>query len=408
MTVYRASWVLPVVGDPIADGWVMIEHGRIVGVGAGDAPDAVDLGRVVILPALVNAHTHLELSYLRGVVPPTNRFLDWIGRVIALRRQLSDPEDATILQSARAAIEEAYTSGTGLVGDVSNTLVTVPLLHEASVSARVFHELLGFNPDDPVGLVREARARVDNLDNGSATVRLSLAAHAPYSVSSALFAAIRDDLDAHRGDVSSVHISESSDEVEFIVRGTGGWREMLNSLGLETATWHPPGVSPAAYLADFGFLDSRVLAVHAVQCDGEDLSRLATLGTTVVSCPRSSRHVGVGDPPLEAFYAMGVKVAFGTDSLASVTDLNMFKELAAARNIAPRVSARDLIESATLSGASALGFGKQLGSIEEGKNAALIAVRLPAEVSDAEEHLLSGVDSTAVSWLDAEDFRNSG
>jgi cytosine/adenosine deaminase-related metal-dependent hydrolase len=406
MTVYRASWILPVVGAPIADGWVAVEHGRIAGVGDGDMQDAVDLGQVVILPALVNTHTHLELSYLRGVVPPAHGFLDWIGQVIAARRRLSDPEDAVILQSARAGIEEARASGTGLVGDVSNTLVTVPLLREASISARVFYELLGFNPDDPLGLVRDARARVDQMDSGSGGVRLSLAAHAPYSVSPSLFAAIRDDLDAHHGDLASVHVGESADEVEFITRGSGGWCEMLRGLGVWSDTWRPPGVSPATYLADFGFLDSRVLAVHAVQCDGEDLSRLATLGTTVVSCPRSSRHVGVGDPPLEAFYAMGVKVAFGTDSLASVTDLNMFRELAAARKIAPRVSARDLIESATLGGARALGFGEQFGSIEEGKHASLIAVRLPGPISDAEEHLLSGVDAAEVSWLDAEDPRS--
>jgi aminodeoxyfutalosine deaminase len=135
MTVYRASWILPVVGAPIADGWVAVEHGRIAGVGDGDMQDAVDLGQVVILPALVNTHTHLELSYLRGVVPPAHGFLDWIGQVIAARRRLSDPEDAAILQSARAGIEEARASGTGLVGDVSNTLVTVPLLREASIGS---------------------------------------------------------------------------------------------------------------------------------------------------------------------------------------------------------------------------------------------------------------------------------
>ena len=210
-------------------------------------------------------------------------------------------------------------------------------------------------------------------------------------------------LDAHPGDISSVHVGESVDEVEFIARGTGGWRDVLTRLGVWTDAWLAPGVSPAKYLADFGFLDSRVLAVHGVQCDGGDLSRLRTLGTTVVSCPRSSRYVGVGDPPLEAFYAMGVKVALGTDSLASVADLNMFGELAAARRIAPRVSARHLLESATLRGARALGFGERLGSIEQGKQAVLIAVRLPGPVSDVEEYLLSGIEPTAIAWLDAED-----
>ena len=386
----------------MADGWVAVEQGRIAGVGVGGEPDAIDLGHVVILPALVNTHTHLELSYLRETVPSADRFLDWIGGAMAARQRFPNPEDPAILQAARAGIEEARASGTGLVGDISNTLVTVPLLREAGAPARVFYELLGFNTDDPLGLVREARARVDRTDSASVDVRVSLAPHAPYSVSPALFAAIREDLDAHPGDVSSVHVGESVDETEFIARGTGGWRDVLTDLGVWTDAWRAPGVSPAKYLADFGFLDSRVLAVHGVQCDGEDLSRLRALGTTVVSCPRSSRHVGVGDPPLEAFYAMGVKVALGTDSLASVADLNMFRELAAARRIAPRVPARHLLESATLCGARALGFGEQLGSVEQGKQAVLIAVRLPEPVGDVEEYLLSGVEPAAIAWLDAE------
>ena len=386
----------------MADGWVAVEQGRIAGVGVGGEPDAIDLGHVVILPALVNTHTHLELSYLRETVPSADRFLDWIGGVMAARQRFPNPEDPAILQAARAGIEEARASGTGLVGDISNTLVTVPLLREAGAPARVFYELLGFNTDDPLGLVREARARVDRTDSASVDVRVSLAPHAPYSVSPALFAAIREDLDAHPGDVSSVHVGESVDETEFIARGTGGWRDVLTDLGVWTDAWRAPGVSPAKYLADFGFLDSRVLAVHGVQCDGEDLSRLRTLGTTVVSCPRSSRHVGVGDPPLEAFYAMGVKVALGTDSLASVADLNMFRELAAARRIAPRVPARHLLESVTLCGARALGFGEQLGSVEQGKQAVLISVRLPEPVGDVEEYLLSGVEPAAIAWLDAE------
>jgi cytosine/adenosine deaminase-related metal-dependent hydrolase len=156
-----------------------------------------------------------------------------------------------------------------------------------------------------------------------------------------------------------------------------------------------------AYLAEMGFLDAGVLVVHAVQCSDDDLARLAALGTTVVSCPRSNRYVGVGDPPLAAFYAAGIPVGFGTDSLASVDDLQMFAELAAARTVAPRVPAHDLLESATLTGATALGFGRELGSIEAGKRSALIAVRLPEHIDDVEEYLLSGVEPDAITWLDA-------
>jgi 5-methylthioadenosine/S-adenosylhomocysteine deaminase len=143
-----------------------------------------------------------------------------------------------------------------------------------------------------------------------------------------------------------------------------------------------------------------VLAVHGVQCSGDDLSRLRALGTTLISCPRSNRHVGVGDPPLDAFYAMGVKVAFGTDSLASVADLNMFGELAAARRLATRVSARDLMASATLVGARALGFEDEFGSIEVGKRGALIAVQLPERTGDVEEYLVSGIDPGAIRWVE--------
>ena len=136
-----------------------------------------------------------------------------------------------------------------------------------------------------------------------------------------------------------------------------------------------------------------------MQCSSDDLAHLRKLGTTVVSCPRSNRYVGVGDPPLEAFYAAGLSVALGTDSLASVDDLNMFAELAAARKLAPGVAARRLLESATLAGAGALGFGNELGSIDQGKRASLIAVRVPDHIDDVEEYLVSGVEPASVAWL---------
>jgi cytosine/adenosine deaminase-related metal-dependent hydrolase len=345
--------------------------------------DAVDVGRAAMLPALVNAHTHLELSYLRGQVPPADHFLDWIRALLGRRRHGQEAVGPAVVAAARQSIEQARAAGTGLLGDVSNTLVTTPLLREAAMSARVFYELLGFNSTDPQGVVAEARRRADAAACRE-TVRVSLAAHAPYSVSPGLFAAMRADLDSRAGDRLTVHLAESPDEVEFIAQGTGAWRAMLHELGVWSDTWDPPGCSPAAYLERIGFLDDRVLVAHAVQCSKDDLSRLGARGVTIVSCPRSNRHVGVGSPPLEAFYAE-TKVAFGTDSLASVDDLNMFAELAAARELARGVPARRLLESATLTGARALGFGTELGSLEVGKRAAILAVALPDALVDVEE-----------------------
>ena len=402
MIRYRADWLLPIADAPIRGGWVALDGDRISGAGSGPAADAVDLGRAVILPALVNAHTHLELSYLRDRVPPSTRFINWIRVLMAARKQFPDASDPRILRAAQEGIDEARASGTGLVGDISNTLVTVPLLRDAGLAAHVFYELLGFNTSDPEKRVQDARAQAREAARPDDPIRVSLAPHAPYSVSPGLFSAIRADLDGEATRVSSVHLGESEEEIEFLADGVGAWRTLLEELGVWTDAWTPPGSSPVAYLADLGFLDSRVIVVHGVQFSGEDLATLRSLGVTVVSCPRSNKYVGVGDPPLEAFYAMGVSVAFGTDSLASVQDLNMFSELAHARRLAPRVSARTLLESATLCGASALGFERDFGSIEVGKRASLIAVQVPDGVNDVEEYLLTGIQPAAIRWLEYE------
>jgi cytosine/adenosine deaminase-related metal-dependent hydrolase len=402
MSAYTAEWVLPMTGEPLRRASVVIINGRIVDVGQFSFPEpmAIDLGGMAIMPALVNAHTHLELSYLRGRVPQAKQFIDWIRTVIAARREYADPMDPRILDALRAAIVEARASGTGLFGDISNTLVSTPLLHAASMPARVFYELLGFSGSDPEAIARQSRKKANAaafIHGGG--VEVSLAPHAPYSVSPALFAAIRADLDAHPGHVTSVHLGESAEELEFIKRGTGPWRVLLEELGVWTDAWQAPGTSPVEYLEQIGFLDRRVVAVHGVQFDGDDLDRLRTRGMTIVSCPRSNQYVGVGAPPLEAFYAMNVNVAFGTDSLASAPDLNMFAELAEARRLAPRVPARTLLESATRRGAAALGFEDVYGTLEAGKLAQMIAVRIPPDVSDVEEYLVSGIEPSDIRWL---------
>lgn len=397
---FTADWILPITDDPIAHGFVAVDAGRITEIGTTAPEDATDLGHVALMPSLVNAHTHLELSHLHGRVPPSQSFHEWVRQLMALRREYPDPESGEIVSAARRALAAVRQSGTGLVGDISNTLVTVPLLRDVAMPAQVFFELLGFNQADPAKRVAEARARADALTGGD--VRVSLAPHAPYSVAPPLFAAIRSDLDASPNRVSSVHLAESIDEVQFVKDTTGPIRELLEQLGVWTDEWQaflPSGRSPVGYLSDLGFLDRCVLVVHGVQFDGDDLSQLAALGITIASCPRSNRHVGAGDPPIEAFYAMDVDVAFGTDSLASVADLNVFSEMSAARRLAPRVAARQLLESATLVGARALGFGAEFGSLEPGKRASLIAVAVPADVEDVEEYLVGGIQPEAVSWV---------
>jgi aminodeoxyfutalosine deaminase len=397
---YRALWVVPISGPPIRDGWVAVDGGRVAALGqrrAAPATDERDLGDVALMPGLVNAHTHLELSYLRRAVPPSSSFVDWIRGVIAARRQR--PAPSVILLSVSRAIEEALACGTSLVGDISNTLVTFGPLAQSSLAAVVFNEVIRFNGADAASVVEEARRQIEAL-LPTDLVRTSLAAHAPYSVAPLVFREIRRAIDGDPFARCSVHLSESAEEVEFIKTGRGPWRAMLEELGSWDPSWVPPRVSPVQYLDDSGFLDERVLAVHGVQMTSSDLARLAARRTTLVTCPRSNRHTGAGAPPLEAFYASGVRVAVGTDSLASAPSLNVFDELAAMRALAPAVPASALLDSATRQGARALGFESEFGSIEPGKRARLLAVSVPSGTHDVEEYLLGGVRPDEIRWVD--------
>jgi cytosine/adenosine deaminase-related metal-dependent hydrolase len=198
---------------------------------------------------------------------------------------------------------------------------------------------------------------------------------------------------------TSVHLGESAEEIELLARGTGPWRGVLEALGAWDDRWEPPGATPVEYLDALGVLGPQTIAVHGVQLTAGDLATLAARGTTLVTCPRSNRHVGAGDPPIARFYASGVRVAIGTDSLASAPDCSLWPELRALRQLAPDVPARRLVESATRSGAEALGFGDEYGTIEPGRRAALIAVDVPDGVTDVEEYLVSGIDASRVRWV---------
>src|SRR5438270_12350401 len=204
MIRYRAAWLVPIEGRPIQDGWVVVDDGRIVARAGNEGTAAGstniidrDLGDVAILPGLVNAHTHLELSYLHDQVPPASRFVTWIRAIMAARRERADPEAPEILDAVDRGIAESIACGTAIVGDISNSLVTMPRLIQSPLAAVVFYELIRFNAPDADALVARALDEIDTRRvNGQ--VRASLAAHAPYSVAPALFAAIKRAVDDGR------------------------------------------------------------------------------------------------------------------------------------------------------------------------------------------------------------------
>lgn len=398
--VHRAAWVLPIAAPPIRDGWVAVDNGRIVAVGGrADQPPGQALLNMheaaVILPALVNAHTHLELSWMAGRVPPAASMPEWAFDLIRTRRAA----EGDAVEPVRAAIASLHASGTGLVGDIGNTAAAWEPLRASGIRARVFRELLGLRPEGADALVREAWAGLDALPPSS-RLRPAVVPHAPYSVSPALFRAVAA---ASRDEAVSVHLGESAAEVEFLRTGGGPWRDVLERLGVWDAAWdsgwRPPGCGPVDYLEQFGLVTPRLIAVHGVQLGGPELARLAAAGATLVTCPRSNRWTGAGTPPVDRFYASGVRVAIGTDSLAGVEDLNLFAEMREVRLLAPQVPASKLLESATRRGAEALGWGTELGTIEPGKQAILIAVQAPPDTADVEEYLVGGIEPPAIRWL---------
>ena len=264
----------------------------------------------------------------------------------------------------------------------------------------VFHELLGFRGEDAPSLIDEAITRLGN-EAASDSLRHTLAPHAPYSVSPALFGLIRAALERDPFARSSVHLGESTAEIEFLEHGTGPWRTGLERMGKWDPSWVPPRCNPVEYLDRMGFLDDRVLVVHGVHFGGDELKRLVARGATLVTCPRGNVRTGAGDPPIEEFFDSGVRVAIGTDSLASVPDLNVFAELAEMRRLAPALPPRALLESATVNGARALGFEADFGRIDPGKCDALVAVKLDGHVPDVEEYLVSGIDAERIGWIPA-------
>ncbi len=408
-TLYRAAWILPVETPPVHDGWLLVDRGRIAAVGAGTPPafqSEVHLGSAAILPGLVNAHTHLELSWMRGRVPPSTRMSAWIRDLMRLRREVHRDDPLAMA----AAVGELRRAGTSLVGDITNTFASFHALGASPIGGCVFYELLGFNHPTPAARVAEAAAmareangganlpRMGGADPPGPRVHVSIVPHAPYSVSPALFREIAALAQRERW-VTSVHLGESAEEIEFLLTGRGPWRELIEELGVWDESWRAPGTGPVAYLEGLGAVTCRTLVVHGVRLTDPELARIRDIGATLVSCPRSNEWVGAGSPPVARFYGSGVRVAVGTDSLASCPDLNLFSELAAMRRLAPEVPASRLLHSATLAGAEALGFGDEHGALTAGRRADVIAVAVPAGTTDVEEYLCSGIQPDAVRWL---------
>ena len=387
MELLRAGWLLPITRPPLRDGRVAVEDGRVVWLGhAGDPgqPHAPlrDLGDGVLLPGLVNAHCHLELSHLAGKLRAASGFVPWVEALVASRGQYTGLEIASAVDGAITALEA---SGTVALGDVSNTLAHLERLSASSLTAVVFLELLAWDP----ALAESTLAWGEELlrQRGTALrpgLVLRLAAHAPHSVSPELLRLL-----AARGGPAAIHLAESPDEAQFLADGSGAWPAFLASRGLGQVGFTPARQTPVRYADGLGVLHEHLVAAHGVHVDAGDRDRLRKRGVHVVLCPRSNATLGVGRAAVPALEAAGVKLALGSDSLASAPSLDVLDDAILLSEQFPELAPSAILRMATLGGAEALGLS-ELGAIEPGRRAAFAYAPAEKPPREPEAFLLSG------------------
>jgi len=380
VTVYTARWVLPIDGVPLEHGEVVIEDGVIAAVRPCRTPanQRRDFGEAVLMPGLVNAHSHLEYTALRGFLEDVP-FFPWIRALTAAKAALTADD---WLWSARLGAVESIAAGTTTLGDNTDAGVTMRVLAESGLRGVVYQELFGIDDREPVGPILDSlRAKVAvHRRLASDRVLVGVSPHALYTIRPALFTAINA-YAAEEGLPTSIHIAESPSESALTERGEGPFAEMYARRGI---TWEAPKTTPTRYVAELGALGPTTLAVHCVHQTQADILLLAASGAAVIHCPKSNAKLGAGVAPLAAWLRTpGLHLGLGTDSAVSNNALDLFEEMRfalllqrAVRQEVEVVTARDVVRMATLGGAEALGLAHQTGSLTPGKRADMIAVRL--------------------------------
>ncbi|HMA01211.1 MAG: amidohydrolase family protein [Gemmatimonas sp.] len=386
MIRYHARWVLPISSPPIRDGTVVELAGRIVYVGPrADAPDGEDrdLGDSALMPGLINAHTHLELTVFRGLLEDLS-FREWIARLQRAKVAVMTPE--RFLDSARWGIVEGMRAGITTYADTCDSGVVLEAMRERGVRGIMYQEV--FSPSADPAAVRDAAARLaDTLARHDALEtelqEVGVSPHAPYTVSDPLFALV-----ARSGRRIAVHIAESDAEHRFVCDGEGPFADAHRARGFSVA---PRASSPIALLAKLGVLDAHPLLIHCVRVSDSDIDAIAKSRSTVAHCPISNAKLGHGIAPVRAMVNAGIAVGLGSDSMAANNRMHLLEESRAAvlaqrlrESHVDALGASRALELATLCGARALQLSDRVGSLEIGKEADLAAFDLTSLAGTAD------------------------
>lgn len=345
------------------------------------------------MPGLVNCHTHLELTHLGGGVKHEEPdFLKWIRRI----RELKDATSAeAFYEAAIAGIRDCWARGITCIAETGSTGAVMRALHDFGGRGIVYQEVFGPDPTRCAASVEEVETALRAL-RGSVTpqLRLGVSPHAPYTVSAPLYEAVAEL--ARREELPiAVHVAESKEETLFVSDGVGPFAEALRARGILVSPQH---ISPVAYLVHRGVIRSGALCIHCVQADEGDVELIRVTRASVAHCPRSNRAHGHGEAPFQAFRNAGVPVGLGTDSVVSVGELNLWAEAEAAgcRGAAA-------VRALTFDGARALGWEREIGSLDMGKSAdmAVFAPAPPRSFPPSPASLLTVVSGRIVHQISA-------
>ena len=392
-----AEWVYPVAAQPITLGAVLVgEDGRILAVGrdaevprppgvpAEHFPDAI------LMPGLVNAHTHLELTGLSGQVDEP-RFDAWIRSVRSLK-EMRSVEDFRV--AARKGVQQCFAAGVTTVAETGDSGSLVEALDELGGRGVVFQEVFGPHLDQCEDSIAALASRVALLETfASDHLRIGVSPHAPYTVSGSLYRAVAV-LARNEGLAMAVHIAESQGESDLLATGTGPFQQAWRKRGIPLP--EPLGDSPIAWLERHGILGPGLLCIHSIRVDETDIDLLARRECAVAHCPVSNRAHGHGDAPLRALLDAGIPVGLGTDSEISASP-DLLAEARLARELGG-LSASEALQLATMGSAEAIGWGEAIGGLEAGRWADLVVRQSRGAVTadTLAEQLLHSTDEDVV------------
>jgi len=395
-TIHTASWLINPDVPPVAGGAILVRNGLVAATGTlaelksrYQAP-VTDHHDCAILPGLVNAHTHLELTHFPSWRLRTHvdynprRFSDWVIQLIKITRGLHEEDFRTsLVEGIRKCIE----SGTTAVGDIITRYDLQTSYGVLPIRGRVFFEALGHDPVRFLERLKEAQAAAAGM--GEEFLSAGLSPHTAYTIGEANLPVIRDAA-LSRNLPLAIHISESRAEGDFIFDTSGPLAtELYPFVGWERYLMPPRHCSSTELLDRNGLLTPATLAVHCVHITPADAQILQQRGVSVCLCPRSNDRLDVGRAPLHLFRKLDIPLALGTDSLASNDSLSLWDEMRFALDqFAEELSPADVFRMATTGGAAALGLSASLGSLETGKRADF---QIIAHVGGAEKGLLERV-----------------